>query len=311
MADKVSAADGASVLKRLKITKAQRTMFVAVCLASIAVGITFVLAVYFVKIISFQGKLLTQKGYVVDALKQDQSNLSTLAGQISALTKNENLESVARTRTVTDCSGYYGVDMSLEGVKTEEELEKVRRCSSLRVIPDAMPATSETVSLDDVDTTTRIQLDLIMDKAGVDLSADSDSAVSVEETGYSGSSTSSTSGSILEPYSMLEANVNIEGDLSKMKEFLATIDKTIRNYDLQSATIEIPTGNDGENGFTFTGSYYAYYTNPVDLKVQKRVICADEKNEKCHAAGGDQSVEKGQGGLSSQTMLTGSDATSY
>lgn len=293
MADKVSAADGASVLKRLKITKAQRTMFVAVCLASIALGVTFVLVVYFAKVISFQGKLLTQKGYVVDALKQDQTNLSQLAGQISSLTKNENLESVARTRTVTDCSGYYGIDMSLEGVKTEEEVEKVRRCSSLRVIPDAMPATSGTVSLDDVDTTTRIQLDLIMDRAGVDLSADSDSAVSVEETGYSGSSTS-TSGSILEPYSMLEANVNIDGDLSKMKTFLSTIDKTIRNFDLQNATIEIPSGDTTD--FTFSGSYYAYYTNPVDLQIQKRTICADEKNEKCRAAGGDQSVEKGQGG---------------
>lgn len=293
MADKVSAADGASVLKRLKITKAQRTMFVAVCLASIALGVTFVLVVYFAKVISFQGKLLTQKGYVVDALKQDQTNLSQLAGQISSLTKNENLESVARTRTVTDCSGYYGIDMSLEGVKTEEEVEKVRRCSSLRVIPDAMPATSGTVSLDDVDTTTRIQLDLIMDRAGVDLSADSDSAVSVEETGYSGSSTS-TSGSILEPYSMLEVNVNIDGDLSKMKTFLSTIDKTIRNFDLQNATIEIPSGD--TSNFTFSGSYYAYYTNPVDLQIQKRTICADEKNEKCRAAGGDQSVEKGQGG---------------
>ena len=307
MADKVSAADGASVLKRLKITKAQRTMFVAVCLASIALGVTFVLVVYFAKIISFQGKLLTQKGYVVDALKQDQTNLSQLAGQISNLTKNENLESVARTRTVTDCSGYYGIDMSLEGVKTEEEVEKVRRCSSLRVIPDAMPATSGTVSLDDVDTTTRIQLDLIMDRAGVDLSADSDSAVSVEETGYSGSSTS-TSGSILEPYSMLEANVNIDGDLSKMKTFLSTIDKTIRNFDLQNATIEIPSGD--TTNFTFSGSYYAYYTNPVDLQIQKRTICADEKNEKCRAAGGDQSVEKGQGG-SGGSNTAQLDALSY
>lgn len=308
MADKVSAADGASVLKRLKITKAQRTMFVAVCLASIALGVTLVLSIYFVKIISFQGKLITQKGYVVDALKQDQANLSSLASQISALTKNENLESVARTRTVTDCSGYYSVDMSLEGVKTEEELEKVRRCSSLRVIPDAMPATSETVSLDDVDTTTRIQLDLIMDRAGVDLSADSDSAVSVEATGYSGSSSSSTTGAILEPYSMLEANININGDLSKMKTFLTTIDRTIRNYDLQSATIEIPA--QGSSEFTFTGNYYAYYTNPVDLQIQKRTICADEKNEKCRAAGGDQSVEKGQGG-SSGTSAAGLNSASY
>jgi hypothetical protein len=307
MADKVSAADGASVLKRLKITKAQRTMFIAVCLASIALGVTFVISIYFIKVIGFQGKLLTQKGYVVDALKQDQTNLSNLASQISGLTKNENLESVARTRTVTDCSGFYGVDMSLEGIKTEEELEKVRRCSSLRVIPDAMPATSQKISLDDVDTTTRVQLDLIMDRAGVDLSADSDSGVTVEETGYSGSSESSISGSILEPYNMLEASVNIDGDWNKMKSFLSTVDRTIRNFDLQQATIEIP--EDG-SAFTFSGSYYTYYTNPVDLQVQKRTICADAQNEKCRSAGGDQSVEKGQGG-SSGNAATNLNSTSY
>lgn len=304
MADKVSAADGASVLKRLKITKAQRTMFATVCLASIAVGVTFVLAIYFTKIISYQHKLLTQKGYVIDALKADQKNLSMLAGNISSLTKNENLESVARKRTVKDCSGYYGIDMSLNGVKTEQEVEKVRKCSSLRVIPDAMPSTSETVSLDNVDTTTRVQLDLIMDKAGVDLSADSESAVSVEATGYSGSS-SSSSGNILEPYSMLEANVSIEGDLVKMKEFLSTIDKTIRNFDLQNVTIEMPTV--GGSAFTFSGTYFAYYTKPVDLEVQKRTICADAKNDKCRAAGGDQSVEKGQGGSGSSTNGTGAE----
>jgi hypothetical protein len=71
---------------------------------------------------------------------------------------------------------------------------------------------------------------------------------------------------------MLEASVNIDGDLNKMKSFLSTVDRTIRNFDLQQATIEIP--EDG-SAFTFSGSYYTYYTNPVDLQVQKRTICAD------------------------------------
>lgn len=308
MANEVSASEGASVLKRLKISKAQRTMFIAVCLASIALGVTLVLIIYFGKTIAFQGKLLTQKGYVVDALVEDQKNLSTLSGQISELTKNENLESVASTRSVSDCVGYYGVDMSLEGVKTEEELEKVRKCSSLRVIPDAMPATSDTVSLDDVDTTTRIQLDLIMDRAGVDLNSDTDSAISVEATNYSGDFTTEDTGSILEPYSMLNANINVKGDLAKMKTFLSTIDKTIRNFDLQSATIEIPNSGDAE--FVFTGSYFAYYTNPVTLNIQKRRICADAKNKKCIETGGDESVEKGQGGMNSSSSSS-LDALSY
>lgn len=307
MANNVSATEGASVLKRLKISKAQRTMFIAVCLASIALGVTFVLIIYFGKTIAFQGKLLTQKGYVVDALIEDQSNLSTLSGQISALTKNENLESVARTRSASDCIGYYNIDMSLEGVKTDEEIEKVRKCSSLRVIPDAMPATSDKVSLDDVDTKTRIQLALIMDRAGVDLNADSESAIAVEATNYSGDYSTEDTGSILEPYSMLNANVNIKGDLAKMKAFLSTIDKTIRNFDLQRADIKIPDSSDSE--FVFMGSYFAYYTNPVTLDVQKRRICADAKNKECIEAGGDESVQEGQGGMNSTSSSL--DVLSY
>ena len=65
---------------------------------------------------------------------------------------------------------------------------------------------------------------------------------------------------------------------------------------------------DGSNNFNFTGSYYTYYTNPVDLQIQKRTICADEKNKNCLAAGGDQSVEKGQGGASGTSNL---NSTSY
>ena len=293
MANNVSATEGASVLKRLKISKAQRTMFIAVCLASIALGVTFVLIIYFGKTIAFQGKLLTQKGYVVDALIEDQSNLSALSGQI--------------TRSASDCIGYYNIDMSLEGVKTDEEIEKVRKCSSLRVIPDAMPATSDKVSLDDIDTKTRIQLDLIMDWAGVDLNADSESAISVEATNYSGDYSTVDTGSILEPYSMLNANVDIKGDLAKMKTFLSTIDKTIRNFDLQRADIEIPNSSDSE--FVFKGTYFAYYTNPVTLNVQKRRICADAKNKECIEAGGDESVQEGQGGMNSTSSSL--DALSY
>ena len=53
MADEKGAGEGGALLKRIKITKAQRTMFIFVCGASIILGVTAVLGIYFTKTIIF------------------------------------------------------------------------------------------------------------------------------------------------------------------------------------------------------------------------------------------------------------------
>jgi hypothetical protein len=281
MADKSN--EGASVLKRIKITKAQRTMFIFVCGASLILGVTAVLVIYFGKTIAFQNKLIKQKEIVVSALEADQKSLEGMSAQIDELSSSEYLESVATDRdSEYNCEGYTGINTTFES-KTAEEAEKVRRCSSLRVINDAMPSTTKTISVDDVDSTTRVQIALIVEKAGIDNYESDDNGVSLEDASYQSSDTDSA---LIEPYSTFDLEMNMNGNLGTLKSFLSVVDKSIRNFDLRSATLTIKDG-----GVEFKGKYSAYYTNPVNLQVMKRTVCADEESDECKAAGGDQSVK--------------------
>jgi hypothetical protein len=290
MADEKGAGEGGALLKRIKITKAQRTMFIFVCGASIILGVTAVLGIYFTKTIIFDNKLIKQKDIVINSLKQSQDSLSGMSAQIDALTSNEYLESVSTERSLVFNCEDYSSSSAFSEFKTKEEVEKARRCSSLRVISDAMPSTSavtasgtQAVTLDDVRSTTQVQIDLIMDKAQLD-SDDDENGTSIDDAGQSNSSELS---SLIEPYSMLNIGINASGSLDKMKSFLSTIDKSVRNFDLRSATFEITDGNN----LQFNGEYYAYYTNPVNLQIMKRTVCADTESDECVAAGGDQSIK--------------------
>ena len=293
MASEKEAGEGGALLKRIKITKAQRTMFIFVCGASMILGVTAVLGIYFTKTIIFDNKLIKQKDIVIDSLKQSQDSLSGMSAQIDALTSNEYLESVSTDRSLLFNCDDYSSSSAFSEFDTKEEVEKARRCSSLRVISDAMPSTSGTaasgtsqVTLDDVRSTTQVQIDLIMDEAQLDTD-DDENGTSIDDAGQSSSSELS---SLIEPYSMFNIGINASGSLDKMKNFLSTIDKSVRNFDLRSATFEITEGNN----LQFSGEYYAYYTTPVNLQVLERTICADEDSDECVAKGGDESVKTGK-----------------
>ena len=53
--------DGTIISKRLKISQAQQTILLAVGMASILLGVAIVLSVYFIKYISFNGKVIEAK----------------------------------------------------------------------------------------------------------------------------------------------------------------------------------------------------------------------------------------------------------
>jgi len=283
--------DGPATTKRFKITKAQRSMFIFVCGASLVLGVTAVLCIFFIKSIVYENKLIEQKEYVVEALKGDQESLEGMSAQIDELSSNEYLESVATSRSNSfDCNEVDWENLSASG--TSDQVEKLRSCSSLRVIHDAMPSTSNTITLDDVDATTRVQFALIVNDAGINSYSRADTAgYSLEDSSYV--SDDASSAGLIEPYSSFDLSVDMSSDLTMLKTYLSTVDKSIRNFDLRSATLSLDTKS---NGVSFKGTYSGYYTNPVSLQIMERLVCADKKNEKCIAQGGDQSVTKGNGG---------------
>ena len=288
MANEPSASEGASLLKRIKITKAQRTMFIFVCFASLILGVTSVLCIYFGKKIIFYNKLNKQKTLVVESLDRSAKNLAGLNGQIDALGKNEYLESVRSQRSENDavCEAYRSSGKVFGTGETKAEVDLARRCTSLRVINDAMPSTSNTVKFDDVRIDTHIQFSLLMVESNVD---NEDNILAIDEGGSGSSSYSSdtSSDSLIQPYSSMSMSVNVTDDISVLSNFLTNIDKSVRNFDLRSLTL---VSTEDSSQVEFQGEYNAYYTNPVDLKVRQRTICADADSAECTSKGGDQSI---------------------
>ena len=128
---------GVSLAKRARISKAEQNMFIAVCLASVLLGITIIGAYHLIMTIQFNGKILSETAAIRDGIKQNQDNIMSLSNNVKALAANENLESVGRENT--ECEGYTNLNTEIQDASVED-ISKARTCSALRVVGDALPS---------------------------------------------------------------------------------------------------------------------------------------------------------------------------
>ena len=86
-------------------------------------------------------------------------------------------------------------------------------------------------------------------------------------------------------YGKKRTGLAVTDELQIVPGALDTVESSIRNFDLQVASIRF--GNSGEEGqeqiptIEFTGTYSTYYSDKVNVEVVKHILCADTKNEKC------------------------------
>ncbi len=261
---------GVAFAKWAKIDKAQRNMFVAVCIASIIIGITIVSIIYFAKVIAFNVKLMDEKASFIADYKETQDNLQLISDQVTELSENENLEVVARTRS-DDCKA-----LLEENSGVIDDVEVARTCTSLRVISDALPSAGNVEA-----TLGSLNVLLIHDNDMLNiegLSGDVSINTSSYDDDYS-SVSSSAGGSTLNG---IGASVSIDDTEENVRQALRAIENSIRNYDIVSAAIA--WSSDAENGGTkleLNASFTAYYSRPVDLVVKTRKVCADATSESC------------------------------
>ena len=266
---------GVALGKWAKIDKAQRNMFIAVCLASIVLGVTVVGIVYFVKVIAFNAKMIGEKDQVIADYKSIQDDLKTISDTVNNdLSTNENLEVVARTRS-SDCLKNGLTDEEKSSI---EEIELLRTCSALRLIPDALPAQlNEEATLASLNqlllwSTNGLQIDVI---SGTDVS---DTVLEVDEDGEVSESNMKAIG----------ATISINDTTSKIYRALDEIERSIRNYDVASATISWSKASvDEETGETkpetieLQATYRSYYSPAVSIEKKTKKVCADNKSDKC------------------------------
>ncbi len=266
--------------KRIKISKAQQNMLVAVGTASVVLGICLVLSVYFLKYIRFNIAVIEAKDEAIEGYSGAIENIgvckkprgatysnselnscspndvsvddvvgSLRYGVMVDMARNQDLESVARGGLTVCLDASTGEKMSYdklyekyENATTDEDkvkyLEIFGMCSALRAIPDALPASNNPLAL-------MASLDKIFRLSGwmpESLAPGSDIESGVEGLGAIG------------------LNLSMQTNTTTAYKVLRNIEKSIRDVELVSASLEFSNG-----ALNLNGSAMAFYTQKAGL----------------------------------------------
>ncbi len=284
--------------KRAKISEAQQYMLLAVLVASLFLGVAISLIMHFVKQIEFNIKVIEEQEksivsysnviktvgvckkpegeiYSLGELEKcnpDNIELSqipnTLRSNILEKTaSNEALNSVPKEDDSTNCidpetTKNYTYSQLMENYreaqsKGSEELKEasqlIKSCSALRVIPDALPAfKNEEALMASIDMLYRIA-----DQEPESLRTTQDSSAS-------------TLGSNL---NTITVNVAVKADSKVTMNVLKNLEHSIRQIDVQRATIE---WKDDDN-LELSAQAAAYYTTVSTIMETKKTIKAEGK----------------------------------
>lgn len=264
---------GVAFAKWAKIDSAQQKMFLAVCGTSILLGVTIVSIIYFAKVIAFNGTLISEKDKIIKDYTSIQKSLQSISSQVNELSSNENLEAVARTRAA-DCAKYLDLDKS-EDEESEDSnkidsIELARVCTSLRVIPDAIP------SKKNVEATLASLNQLLLWSDG-SIKIDGITGSDVE----GGSSIKDSDGNVSKSLRSVGATLSLDDTSGKVRNALDTIENSIRNYDIASASISFSGDSTTSETIEFHATFRAYYSDTVNIEKKSKKVCADNTSEKC------------------------------
>ena len=264
---------GVAFAKWAKIDSAQQKMFLAVCGTSVLLGVTIVSIIYFAKVIAFNGTLIGEKDKIIKDYTSIQKSLQSISSQVNELSNNENLEAVARTRAA-DCAKYLDLDKS-EDEESEDSnkidsIELARVCTSLRVIPDAIP------SKKNVEATLASLNQLLLWSDG-SIKIDGITGSDVE----GGSSIKDSDGNVSKSLRSVGATLSLDDTSGKVRNALDTIENSIRNYDIASASISFSGDSTTSETIEFHATFRAYYSDTVNIEKKSKKVCADNTSEKC------------------------------
>ena len=281
----------AAISKRLKISEAGQYMVLAVLGTSIILGVGLAMIIHFVKYIAFNADVIAAaeasvanysnviekigvctapKGdiYTTEELKNcnpDTIDVSTIPGTLRAnilsiLAADESLNAVPNDNTDTGCINpetdvaytYSELNENYNNAETDEEIvaagELLKTCSALRVIPDALPAEKNEEAL-------LASLNKIFNISNW-----------LPESISPNRSDSSDYG--IEGLNAIGVSLSIEADTSTTMTVLKNIERSIRTFDIQTASIEWS----GTSKLTINAQATAYYTEESTLLESTKTI---------------------------------------
>lgn len=278
--------------KREKISKAQQLTMLEVLGASLVLGTCLVLMNFIGKYIEFNTRIIAAKNDSIadydetlrnigicpdtdkdgrlstreieecdpNAVKLSQVPNSLRYNVLEVMAQNANLESVARKRN-ENCYDAEGKRINFNemynSATTESErqqiLQATKICSSLRVISDALPARKNTEAL----MASLNQLFILSNWEPENIAPRDETVVLDDLTGVEA----------------IPVTLQVNGDGATVLTVLNNIDRSIRNFDVTSATVEWTN-----TGLNLTARANAYYMEGVwTLETEKTLRAGDKK----------------------------------
>lgn len=284
---------GPAVTKRFQISKAQQYTLLEVLVASLVLGACLVLSIFLIKYIKFNTVIITEKNQAISNYDQTIRNVGICVDQdrngrlsdeelkncnpsevsldqvvgslrynvLSLMAQNGDLESVARQRK-ENCYDAEGKKINFNDLyeaSTDETergryLQSSKICSALRVIPDALPAQKNTEAL-------MASLNQIFILTGWEperLTPRDDLVISE-----------------IEGLDVIPVTLQVEGTDQTVLSALDNIERSIRTFDITTATVEWTDG-----GLNLRASANAYYMLEMPEIEAMKTVYADEKKNK-------------------------------
>ena len=279
--------------KRAKITQAQQYMALAVFGAALFLGAAVAVVINSVNKISFSASVIVAqdqsivsfsdtiknigicekpsgKVYSDDELKKCNPN-SISASRVPNTLRSNILESMASNTALasvpnksnTSCinpetnknytyreleDNYSAASESGDDEKLAAAGNLIKACSSLRVIPDALPAYKNEEAL-------LASIDKIFRDSGTE----PESLSPTDETDWA---------SFGNNLYTISVRLSIESGAGTVHTFLSNIERSIRNFNIERATIEWSSGNT----INFQARATAYYMTPSTLSITEKTI---------------------------------------
>lgn len=284
-----------AILKRAKISKAEQYMLLSVLGASLVLGLAVALVLKFTSQISFNANVIAEEDKAIvaysDAIKNigickkpagsvytddelskcrpDSISSSSVPGTLrynilNNLAANEALNSVTKESDVA-CNNpktnkaytYEELETLYDEAETSEELnaasDLIQNCSALRIIPDALPAFKNEEAL----LSSLNKIFIISGWEPNSLSPTGNSAISALGTNLN----------------TISVRLSVEAGASTTKNVLDNIERSIREFNIERATIEWSS----HNTLTLQAQATAYYMTPVTLSETTKNIKAGGK----------------------------------
>ena len=288
---------------KLKMSKAQQTTVLEVLIASLILGAAVVTGIWAVRYIIFNTKVITAKdesirnyetaiinvgvckdsnndGKISDEelnncspneLANDDVQSSLRHKIFDEMAVNKNLEAVAR-KSLPGCTttGGQALDFTqiYQDAQTDEEraraLSELQLCSALRVVPDALPAQENNeaamASLNQLSIVAQVEPTSLA-SGEVTQSAETTDETEASEKNYDA-----------KPIAIAARWEDIPD--TSLYALLTTTERSIRAYDVKTATIEWV-----DNVLTFQGNFHTYYEGDLDFEETTKIVKASEEKK--------------------------------